>query len=242
MTVLRRLLLVVIAGLLFATAARADEAALRGIIAKLATAKGFPAIEAIVRELGATGDPTVERPLLALSEGDLYFRKSDAAVFIGRERGQTVALSDPITGEAAGEAAKSEVTKVRVNNSLRRSIRDMIGSLTLGSEDPAARLAAAQTFYRTPDAGAIEALDAAIAKEQVASVKIALEQARASSVLVSDLPDDEKLAAIGLLERTGGRDALSLLTAFAARADGPMKEAADAAVENINATLSLIHI
>jgi urea ABC transporter, permease protein UrtB len=239
MTVLRRLLLLMLAGLVLATTARADEAALREILARFPAAKGFPAIEAIVRDLGATGDPAVERPLLALSEGDLYFRKTDSAVFIGRESGQAVSLSDPLTGEAAGEAAKAEVTKIKVNNGLRRAVREVLGSLTLGSEDSAARLAAAQTLYRTPDAGAIEALDAAIAKEKVAGVRAALEQARVSAVLVSDLPEPHKLAAIEVIKAAGSRDALSLLTAFAARAEGPTKDAALSAIESINASLAL---
>ena len=239
MTVLRRLLLLMLAGLVLATTARADEAALREILARFPAAKGFPAIEAIVRDLGATGDPAVERPLLALSEGDLYFRKTDSAVFIGRESGQAVSLSDPLTGEAAGEAAKAEVTKIKVNNGLRRAVREVLGSLTLGSEDSAARLAAAQTLYRTPAAGASEALDAAIAKVKVAGVRAALEQARASAVLVSDLPEPDKLAAIEVIKAAGSRDALSLLTAFAARAEGPTKDAALSAIESINASLAL---
>ena len=40
---------------------------------------------------------------------------------IGPEAGQSVALSDPLTGKQAGEEAKAAVTKVRVNNSLRRA-------------------------------------------------------------------------------------------------------------------------
>jgi hypothetical protein len=60
--------------------AHADEASLRAIIAKFATPKGFKDIEAVVRELAATGDP--RRPVLsALSDGNLYVRKSDSAVF-----------------------------------------------------------------------------------------------------------------------------------------------------------------
>ena len=66
-----------------------------------------------MRELVASGDPVVEKPLMAFSEGDLYFRKSDSAVFIGKEAGQTVKLADPLTGAAAGEAAKSKSPKSR---------------------------------------------------------------------------------------------------------------------------------
>ncbi len=223
----------------FATPAVSDEAGLRATIAKFATAKNFPETEAIVRELAAAGDPSVERPLLALAEGNLYFRKADKAVFIGAETGATVKLSDPLTGADSGEAQKSEVTKVKVNNSLRRTIRDLIGTLTLGSDDPAVRLAAAQTMFNTPDPASLPALDAAIEKEQVASVKAALQMARASVALVSDLPDAEKLAAVTLIASRSDRTALSLLTAFAGRAEGPLRDAALSAITTIESSLAV---
>src|SRR5918995_5353012 len=116
----------------FALPAHADEAGLRESIAKFAAARNFKATEAVVQELAATGDPAVERPLAALAEGDLYFRKADSSVFIGKERGPDVRLSDPLTGEVAGEAKKPEMTKIKVNNALRRTIRDALGGLTLG--------------------------------------------------------------------------------------------------------------
>ncbi|EHK55861.1 urea ABC transporter permease [Mesorhizobium alhagi CCNWXJ12-2] len=223
----------------FASPAHADEAALRPIIAKFAAAKNFKATEAVVQELAATGDPAVERPLAALAEGDLYFRKSDSAVFIGREARQAIKLADPLTGEEAGEEPKAAFTKIKVNNALRRSIRDALGGLTLGSPDANARIAAADTMFKTPVAANIEALDAAIAKETVGSVKLKLEQARASSVLVSDLPEDEKLAAIDIIAGVGSRDALSLLTGYEAGAEGALKDAASAAVASMNSTLAL---
>ncbi|HTV71273.1 MAG TPA: urea ABC transporter permease subunit UrtB [Rhizobiaceae bacterium] len=238
MTLVRIILASLFAVLVLAGPLSADEATLRPIIAKFATSKNFKDTEAIVRELGATGDPAVEKVLVALSEGNLSFRKSDQAVFIITESGQTVALFNPITGDAAGEAQKSEITKVKVNNGLRRVIRDVLGSLTLGADDPAVRLAAAETMFKNPDPAAIPALDAAIASETVASVKTALGQARASAVLVSDLPEAEKLAAINIIAARGDRDALSLLTAFEAKAEGPLKDVAAAAIAGVNSTLA----
>ena len=237
---LRQLLVKFFLVLAFVAPASADEAALRAIIAKFAEAKNFQATEQVVRQLAATGDAAVERPLKALSDGNLYFRKADAVAFIGKEEGQTIVLADPLNGENAGEAAKTEMTKVKVNNTLRRIIRDALGGLTLNSDDPAARLAAAVTMFKTPDAATIEALDAAILNETVASVKKQLEQARASAVLVSDLPASEKLAAIAVLKARGDRDVLSLLTGFSANAeDGATKEAAFDAIAGINSTLAI---
>ncbi|QDY98951.1 urea ABC transporter permease subunit UrtB [Nitratireductor mangrovi] len=219
--------------------AAADDAAVRDIIAKFATSKNFSQTEKIIRELGATGDARVEAALNALSDGNLRTRKSDSAVFIVRESGGKVKLFDPLTAESAGEEAAALFDKIKIKNSLRRLIRDVISGLTLASPDPATRLAAANTMFRAPDAANIEALDAAIAREDVASVKAALEAARASSVLVSDLPEAEKLAAIELLAKRGDRDTLALLKSFAAGAEGPLKEAADKAISAINETLAI---
>ncbi|QKC96735.1 urea ABC transporter permease subunit UrtB [Mesorhizobium sp. NZP2298] len=217
----------------------AGEAELRGIIAKFATAKGFSEIGTVVHELAATGDPAVEGTLSALADGNLYIRKADSLVFIGKEAGESVQLSDPLSGEASGEAAKDGITKIKVNNTLRRVIRDALGTLTLGAKDPTVRIAAAATMFKTPDAANIEPLDAAIAKETIVSVKALLEQARAASVLVSDRPDADKLAAIALIGARGDRDAVSLLTSVEANASGAVKEAATAAIADINSTLAL---
>ena len=239
MTVLRAIGLLFLFAFALAAPARADEAALKAIVAKFATAKGFPAIEAVVRELGATGDPAVEKALTALSEGALSVRKADGQVFIVKEAGVEISLFDPITGEAAGQAAKAELTKIKVNNGLRGVIRDVLGTLTLGSADPAVRLAAAENMFRNPDPAAIAALDAAIAKETDAAVKARLEQARASAVLVSDLAEADKLAAIEVLAARGDREALSLLTSFSATTDGALKDAAGKAIAGIDSSLAI---
>ena len=219
--------------------AAADDAAVRDIIAKFATSRNFSQTEKIIRELGATGDARVEAALNALADGNLRTRRSDSAVFIVRESGGKVMLFDALTAEPAGEEAAALFDKIKIKNSLRRLIRDVISGLTLASPDPATRLAAANTMFRAPDAANIEALDAAIAREDVASVKAALEAARASSVLVSGLSEAEKLAAIELLAKRGDRDTLALLKSFAAGAEGPLKEAADKAISAINETLAI---
>ncbi|MER8782124.1 urea ABC transporter permease subunit UrtB [Mesorhizobium sp. M0323] len=217
----------------------ASEADLRVVIAKFATAANFPAIEAVVRELAASGDPAVERPLAALAEGSLYVRKADSLVFVGKESGDGIELLDALTGEGSGEAAKADITKIKVNNTLRRVIRDALGTLTLGSKDPAVRIAAADTMFKTPDAANIEPLDTVIANESVASVKALLEQARAASILVSDRPEADKLGAIALISARGDRDAVSLLTSVEASSEGAVKDAATAAIADINSTLAL---
>lgn len=230
------ILLLTMASLLPSKAAEAD---LRAAIAKFATATGFSATEAVVRELAATGDPAVERPLSALADGNLYIRKSDSQVFVGKEAGDGIELLDPLSGKKAADAAKTDLTKIKVNNGLRRTIRDALGTLTLRAKDASVRLAAAATMFKTPDAANIEPLDAAIAAETDPGVKTLFEQARAASILVSDKSEADKLAAISIIAARGDRDALSLLTSAEANALGTVKDAAAAAIGQINSKLAL---
>jgi len=228
--------LLTMASLLPSSAAESD---LRATIAKFAAATNFSATEAVARELAASGDPAVERPLSALADGNLYIRKADSQVFVGKDAGDGIELLDPLSGEKAADAAKADLTKIKVNNGLRRTIRDALGTLTLRAKDASVRLAAAATMFKTPDAANIAPLDAAIAAEIEPAVKTMFEQARAASVLVSDKPEADKLAAISSIAARGDRDALSLLTAVEANAQGAVKDAATSAIGRINSTLAL---
>jgi urea transport system permease protein len=238
MRALKIIVIVLLSCFASASVAWSGEAEIRASIAKLATAKGFPAIEKIVRDLAALGDPLVNPALTALADGNLQVRKTDSAVFITRDGAGGVVLIDPVTGMEAGEAAKTDIQKIKVNNSLRRIIRDSLGNLTLQSPDPATRLHAAVTIFRNSDASQLAALDAAIASETNAGVKSQMELARASAILSSDRSDDEKVGAIKLIGERGGRDALSLLTAAEAKTTGLVKDQAGAAVASIERTLA----
>ena len=66
--------------------ALADEKALRDAIARFAEAKNFNQTEQIVKDIAAMGDPAAALVLEALAEGNVQFRKSDAAVFVTRDR------------------------------------------------------------------------------------------------------------------------------------------------------------
>ncbi|YBV97626.1 urea ABC transporter permease subunit UrtB [Phyllobacteriaceae bacterium JZ32] len=239
MPVLRLLRLMFLLVIVMAAPARADDAALRSMLNGLADADGFAAIEKIVGELAATGDPKTERALDALSSGDLYVRKADKTVFIGKRKSGGYLLSDPLTGEAAGEAKRTEVEKIKVNNTLRRAVRDAIGGLTLASPDPAARLSAAETIFKSGDPQAIPALDAAIGRETDAAVKERLTEARASATLKSDAPVAEKTAALEVIAGRGDRDSLSLLKSYEAGAQGELKEGSAAAIAKIEQRLAL---
>lgn len=192
-----------------------------------------------IEAIAATGDARAVPALQALRQGDLYVRKADKKIFITEKAGKDFVLIDPITGEAAGTEVKKALSKVKTNNRLRRQIDDVVGALTLLSNDPHTRIAAAATIFKTADPASLETLDAAIAQEKDDTVRAAMRRARAAIILKTDAPDDEKIEAIELLRTDGGRDALPLLNAVAQQSDGAVATAARDAVAKAQQTAAL---
>ena len=226
--------------LLFAaTGASLAQDDLRALIGALAGAK-FEDTEKAVQALAATGDAQAVPALEALAEGNLYARKADGAVLIAtRGTGRTLVLIDPVTGDTLGEAQSRELEKIKVNNRLRRTVRSAIGSLTLLSPDPGVRMTAAETMAAAPDAEALDTLDAALAQEQDAGVKSAMERARAAALIASGRPDLEKVAAINAIAEQGDRAALALLTPLLSSEVEPIRKAAADGIAKIESTLAL---
>ncbi len=236
-----RLILILAAAIaLQAVAARAqDDAALRETIAGFGAAKGYKEIGEVIGRLVELGDPHAARALDALGESKLYKRVSDEAVFIIGDEGDPVSLFDPVTGAPAGSAPDADLKKIKIKNSLRRDIRDAVGALTLAAKDPAVRMSAAATLIVNPDPEALESIEAALARENDPAVKARMETARAASILLSDRDDTVKAGAIDQVAAIGNRDALSLLTRFAASADGDLKVHAKDAMKIIEDRLVL---
>ena len=62
-------------------------------------------------------------------------------VLIGKPDGNQLALTEAISGKAAGSGSEADLDRVRVNNRLRGIIEAAVGSLTLMSPDPRVRRA-----------------------------------------------------------------------------------------------------
>ena len=188
---MRRILAILIVLLFAAAPAWAD---LRSSVEALGTAK-LDTLPDIIKSIAADTDPAAPKVLGALAEGTLFVRKADAQVFIAEASGEGFALIDPVTGNPAGQAAKSDLAKIKINNALRRVIKAAAGGSALASPDASKRLEAAQSVFKSKDANALAALEEAIARETDPAVKPALELARAAALLWSDRPAEEKRAA-----------------------------------------------
>ncbi len=238
MTLLCRLLTVLM--LLMASAVPAlAEGELSDLIDALVAGK-LKQRGAQIEAIATTGDARAVPALEALREGRLYYRKSDDKVFIVEDAGKDqFQLIDPLSAEVVETVGDKAVRKIKVNNRLRRQIGEVVGSLTLLSEDPQTRIAAAETLFKSADPGGLALLDTALAKETDAAALTAMQRARAAMVINADVSDAEKVAAIEVLQTAGGGDALPLLLRLSADSQGSVAEAANKAVAQIEQSMAL---
>lgn len=216
----------------------ATAEALRDKVNALAIGK-FKARVVAIEALGKMPDPRVAPILQALGQGQLYFRKTDKQVVIANKVSGGFELADPLSLEALGKVGRRDVKKIKVNNSLRRAIRDLMGSLTLRAADPNTRLQAAESLFKSKDATAVGALDAAIGAETVDNIKQAMIAARAVSVLAGKQSEAAQIEAISVLRERGDNDARSALLGYLPQASGSAKAAAEDAVRRIEKNLAM---
>jgi len=199
-------------------------------------ADSFNETDAAIAGIAASGHPRAAEIIGALREGNLAVSPSTKAVVIrdGAKPPQDAATGAPLASPPA------DLSTVRVNNRLRRSINAAMGSLTLLAPDPGRRMSAAQAVFRSRDASALPALDAALAKETDPAVRRTMAEARAAAILAKgDSSAAESLAAIATLRARGDQDALALLAGLPAGAATEVVEARDAAMAAIKANLAL---
>ena len=197
-------------------------------------AKSYSAKIKAVNRLAATGDDRAAAILQAMVSRNLYSRKSDNRIVIGSKKDGQLEITDPITGEAAGAAKSSELSRLRVNNRLRRTIRTALGALTLASKDPGKRAIAAQSIFKSPKAEQIEILRSALKKETDDAVLPEIVRALGAAELLYGKTPEIRIAAIGALGVYTDRGVSALLKRIvASNTDEPVRAAARAALEDI---------
>jgi len=230
-----RLFAVMIALVILSTAAVSWAAPFDDALARF-TADDFSETDAGISGLAASGDARAADVIGALRDGRLAFSASEKKVYVKTPSGS---LTDVATGQPVA-TPPGDLADVRVNNRLRRAIDAAMGSLTLMAPDPARRLAAAQSVFRSKDASALPALDAALAKERETRIKQALAEARAAVILsMDDASEVDKLAAVGVLRERGDQEALAILSSLPASTPASVAQSAKAAIGSIQTNLTM---
>ncbi|PWB65524.1 MAG: urea ABC transporter permease subunit UrtB, partial [Bradyrhizobiaceae bacterium] len=199
-------------------------------------ADSFGETDKAIAEIAASGHARAQAVIQALQDGQLAFDPEKRTIYIRESDGKLV---EAATGRAV-DPLPDGLKNVRLINRLRRSVEAALGSLTLMAPDPARRLEAAQAVFRSKDAAALPALEAAIAKETDAGIRRALEEARAAVVLYQgEAKEADRLAAVALIRARGDQDAIAMLAGLPGDAPAEVKKAASDAVAAIERQLAL---
>jgi urea transport system permease protein len=127
-----------------------------------------------------------------------------------------------------------------MNNSVRGAMQTAQGALSLMSPDPAKRLSAAESVFKSRDPASLPLVQMALEAEKDARIRGVFEQARAS-IIASDNSQDEikRLDALDVIKDRGDQDAASLLSTIAASSNGRVKASAEDGARAIQSRLAL---
>jgi urea transport system permease protein len=169
--------------------------------------------QALIKQLTDTHDPRVRGVLNALLEGNLYARSSDNQVFITQADGDTLSLTDPLTGAAAGTASADRLTRIGVNNQLRKALHVALAQFDLSSPDAGVRREAVREMLRAVDAQTVVALRARLSVEHDKGVRSDIRDGLALADLDSS-DADTRLAAVKTLAGSLNLDVYNRLTSM----------------------------
>ncbi|MGZ8410312.1 MAG: urea ABC transporter permease subunit UrtB [Hyphomicrobium sp.] len=225
--------------------ALADEG-LEAAIANLASGSFSDKMGAVSR-LATSGDPRIVPVLEAFLGGQLYTRKADEKVVIGRSRGRVLILKDPLTGTELGEVGRSEVIPIRINNRLRGLTRAALGGLTLLSPDAATRLGAAGAVFKARNAEMEPLLQTALERETDTRVRKRMKQALAAICLTHGSDTPTRVEALTVLSRASDQDVRALVAGVLSKdaqgafleTDADVRAAAEEALFKIESRLAL---
>jgi urea transport system permease protein len=201
------------------------------------TENDFTETEAGINAVAESGDARAAIIIEALRDGRLLYNAARKKVFY---RDTADRLFDAATGTAVTDPGAADLDVIEINNRLRRTIDATLGSLTLMASDPARRLEAAEAVFKSHEANVLPAVEAAIAKENNARVRRALNEARAAILLNSeDASEADKVAAVAVLRARGDQDSVAVLSGLSAEVPAAVAEAASRAVAAMSSELAL---
>jgi urea transport system permease protein len=232
-----------------ATPAAGDAAApvvsLTELMGRLPQAS-FAEKRTLIRQLAALADPRVRGLLSAMLQENLYARASDNRLFIGIESGDSLTLSDPLTGRTAGSGSEDDFNPINIDNQLRTQLRVALAQFDLSSPTTAVRLAAVREMLRELDPETLGALRARLAQEKNAQVRAEIRTGLAMFDLNNGSPAT-RLQAIHTLSGSLDQEVYNRLTSLVqplgpglyAEPDAHVRDAAAAALREIDRQRSL---
>jgi urea transport system permease protein len=186
--------------------------------------------------IASSGNPLAYPIISALRDGRLMADPDTKKVYVTGTDGKSI---DAATG-APVDSVPDSASAVRLNNRLRRTVEAALGGLTLLSPDPATRIQAAQSVFKSHEEAILPVVESALAKETNKAAKGALSDARAAILLFkSDATEVEKLEAIATIKARGDQEALGMLSDVGSEQPPAVAKAAAGAISSIQSKLAL---
>jgi len=167
-----------------------------------------PAIASITN----SGLPQAQDVLQAWQGKAMWQRKSDGLFFLGEKLdGKTYRLFDFDTGDAVGNAAKSDLKQIKPNSGIRALIGSALVQFQLNDPDPERRLAALTSIQRDPSADLLAPLRGSIDTEPDAEVLAKKRRAERLLTIAYDMDDAARVKAIADMSGDLGVDVRATL-------------------------------
>ncbi|SMF12663.1 amino acid/amide ABC transporter membrane protein 1, HAAT family (TC 3.A.1.4.-) [Alteromonadaceae bacterium Bs31] len=166
MKIIKSLTIIVLA-FSFASFARANnfEQAVQGLLENSNKKKA-----AAVEQLAKVDDPRSLPTLKAMLDAKLYYKKDDKSLVIITDLEEGATVHNLMSQSDESISDKRAVSKVRINNKLRRLLRSSIAVLELSSGDMAIRLESAKNLAKNPSADMRDVLIIALEKESSSKI------------------------------------------------------------------------
>ena len=189
--------------------------------------------------LAASGREDTRALLEGILEGTLMLRKDERDVVRVEKRGREVDLFHALNGEPLGSDRSRAVSRLKLDNRLRGTLRGLIASLGLYSEDVGERRAALEALLEQPDAIETTTLATLADEENEPALRTLIERVQARQYLAEDDPA-LRLAGVERLQRDLAPSSRQALAGIAANdVDESVRERALAAVTAQTRTLGL---
>lgn len=157
------------------------------IFAAFVEGKGNTRTEALDTLAALPRDDTREL-LQGILDGDLMFHKPSETVVWAVKDGREFTMTSLDRSDDLGRDSSRRVKRLKLTNSIRGYLRELIAGLGLYSEDPVERLAAINSLIDNPQSIAQNTLDTILASEENAAVLTALRQLDTRKKLSSEDP------------------------------------------------------
>lgn len=187
--------------------------------------------QSAIEQLAAIPESRSVIILQALLDGRLLSLKADNRVVIGTPDDTGYSLTDAMDGKDLGTVERSAAQKINLTNSLRTSLRKMIGRLELNAEDAEVRLRAVNAISEALDDDGLVLLKTHLATEQDDSVQQAINLVLGLTQLDST-DKATRLAAIELLKHHASQAVVNRLNELVEKDDNGRYVETDSDVRN----------